>query len=89
MNHYVYPVLNMGFTIKKYVVSISFFLTNWCFFGKIEGYQLRILSQNFKKFKIHKNLCNGPLCIIDMEYGLHGQKIRSFGQFLPQTGIFW
>jgi hypothetical protein len=26
----------------------------------------------------------GQLCIIDLEYGGHGQEIRGFDQFLPQ-----
>jgi hypothetical protein len=30
----------------------------------------------------------GPLCIIDPEYGGHGQQIQSFGNFLPKTGDF-
>jgi hypothetical protein len=29
-----------------------------------------------------------PLRVSDLEYGLYGQKIQSFGQFLPQTSIF-
>jgi hypothetical protein len=77
----------MDFTTKKYVISVSFFY-KLVFFCKIEGYQLQILSQNSKKFKIHKNMCNGPLCITDLEYGLHGQEIHSFGQFLSQTSVF-
>jgi hypothetical protein len=29
-----------------------------------------------------------PLCIADPEYGDHDQEIRSFNNFLPQTGDF-
>jgi hypothetical protein len=39
-------------------------------------------------FKTHENSYTGPLCINDLEYGGHGQEIRIFCQFLPQTGDF-
>jgi hypothetical protein len=29
-----------------------------------------------------------PLCITDLEYGLHNYEIQSFGQFFSQTDIF-
>jgi hypothetical protein len=39
-------------------------------------------------FKTHKKSYMGPLCITDPEYGGHGQEIRSFGKFMPQTSDF-
>jgi hypothetical protein len=32
----------------------------------------------FKKFKIHKNFYMGPLCITDLEFGLHDQENLKF-----------
>jgi hypothetical protein len=29
-----------------------------------------------------------PLYVTDLEFGFHGQEIRSFGQFLQQTDVF-
>jgi hypothetical protein len=86
-DHYVYPFWNMDFITKNYRVSVSF-CHNLAFFGKTEDQQLWILSRNLKFFKTRKNLYMGPLRVSDPEYGLYGQKIWSFGQFLPQTSIF-
>jgi hypothetical protein len=60
----------MSFTTKKYIVSVSF-CRKLTFFGKFEGSPLWILSQNLKIFKARKNLYIGPLCVIDLEFGLH------------------
>jgi hypothetical protein len=35
-----------------------------------------------------QNLYTGPLCVTDPECGLYDQQIWSFGQFLPQIGVF-
>jgi hypothetical protein len=43
---------------------------------------------NFEFLKTYKNLYTGQLCITDPECRLNSQEIRSFGQFLPQIGIF-
>jgi hypothetical protein len=45
-------------------------------------------GQNFDFFKTCKNAYTRPLCITDPEYGIHDQEIRSFDQFLPQSGDF-
>jgi hypothetical protein len=45
-------------------------------------------EQKIEKLKTHKNSYMGPLCIIDPEYGVHEQEIRSFSLFLPQNGDF-
>jgi hypothetical protein len=45
-----------------------------------------MLSENLKFFKNRKNTYNGPLGTTDPENGGHGQEIRSFDQFLPETG---
>jgi hypothetical protein len=45
----------MSFTVKKYKVSVSFY-HKLPFLVK-QSAKLWILSQNFKKFKIHNNLC--------------------------------
>jgi hypothetical protein len=41
-----------------------------------------------KVFKTHKNLYTRLLCITDPKYEPHDQETQSFGQFLPQTGVF-
>jgi hypothetical protein len=46
-------------------------------------------QRKFKKNKACEYSYMGPLCITDLEYGGHDQKIQSFGQFLPQTYDFW
>jgi hypothetical protein len=33
-------------------------------------------------------MCNDPLCTTDPEYGIHGEEIYSFSQFLPQIDVF-
>jgi hypothetical protein len=43
-------------------------------------------EQKFHFFKARKNSYIGLLGTTDPEYGGHGTKIQSFGQFLPQTG---
>jgi hypothetical protein len=68
----------MGFTAKKYRVSVIFCHKQY-FFNKIEGKHLWIYSQN---------LYTEPLCITDLEYGLHGEEIQDFNQFLPQSDVF-
>jgi hypothetical protein len=87
MNHYVSPIKNMGFTAKKYGVSVSFCF-KLTFLVKPKANTFLILIRNLNNFKIHKNLCNGPLCITDPEYWFHVHKIWSFDQFLPQTRVF-
>jgi hypothetical protein len=74
----------MGFTAKKHGVSVRF-CHNLAFCRKTEApldFELK-----FEKIKICKNLCNIPLCTTDLEYELHSQEIRSFGQLLPQTSV--
>jgi hypothetical protein len=46
-------------------------------------------ERKFEFFKTHKNSYMGPLYITDLEYVGNDQEIRSFSQFLPQTGDFW
>ena len=85
-DHYVYPIWNMGVTTKKYRVSVSF--CHKLRFSVKPKASLWILWRYLKFFKPGKNLYTGPLCITDPEYGYHDQEMRSFGQFLPQTGVF-
>jgi hypothetical protein len=49
---------------------------------------LWILSGNWNILKTHKNLYMRTLCEIDPEFEIYVQEIRSFDQFLPQTGVF-
>jgi hypothetical protein len=42
-------------------------------------------KRKFDFFKAHKNSYTRLLGTTDLEYGGHGIKIWSFGQFLPQT----
>jgi hypothetical protein len=72
----------MGVTTKKYGVSLSF-CRKLVIYGKTVGLHIRILSENLKT---RENSNTRPLCITDLKYGGHDQEIRSFGQFLPQTG---
>jgi hypothetical protein len=46
-------------------------------------------EQKFDFFKARKNSYTGLLGTTDPEYGGRDTKIRSFGQFLPQTGDLW
>jgi hypothetical protein len=75
----------MAVKSKKYRVSVSF-CRKLVIFGKTVSEHLWILSENFKNFKTHKNSYMRPLCITDSEYVGYDQEMRSFGQFLPQTG---
>jgi hypothetical protein len=45
-------------------------------------------EQKFDFLKTHKNSYMRPLCITDPQYGGDNKEIRSFYQFLPQTGDF-
>jgi hypothetical protein len=45
-------------------------------------------EQKFDFLKTHKNSYMRPLCITDLQYGDDNKEIRSFYQFLPQTGDF-
>jgi hypothetical protein len=56
--------------------------------GKTVGQHLRILTENLKILKTHKNSYTGPLCITNAEYGGHDQVILSFSQFLPTNTKF-
>jgi hypothetical protein len=77
----------MGVTTKKYGVSINFW-PKLAIFIKTVGQHLCISSENVKLFKTHKTSYMRPLWITDLQYGVHDQEIRSFDQFLPQTGDF-
>jgi predicted secreted protein len=68
----------MGATTKIYGVSASF-CHKLSIFAETVGSHLRILSENLKILKTHKNSFTGPLRITDLEYGGHDQEIRSFG----------
>jgi hypothetical protein len=65
----------------------SVFTAKLVIFGKVVGKHLCIFSENLI-FLTHKNSYIGSLCITDPEYGGHSQEIRSFSQFLLQTGDF-
>jgi hypothetical protein len=46
-------------------------------------------ERKFKFFKTSKNSYTGPISINDPKYECHDHQIRSFDQFLLQTGDFW
>jgi hypothetical protein len=73
-DHYILPIQNMGDTAKKYRVSVSF-CRKLTIFGKTVGEDLCILSENFNFYKTSEDSYTRPLCISDLEYGLHGQEI--------------
>jgi hypothetical protein len=70
------------------IQSFAQFLPQIDVFSTTEGKLLRILSRILNFFKTQKNLYTQPLCVIDLEFGLYDQEIRSFIQFLPQTDAF-
>jgi hypothetical protein len=70
------------------IQSFGQFLPQIDVFSTTEGKLLRILSRILKFFKTQKNRYTQPLCVIDLEFGLYDQEIRSFIQFLPQTDAF-
>jgi hypothetical protein len=41
-----------------------------------------------KFFRTRKKLYTGPLCVTDSGYWFYDQEMRSFGQFLLQTGVY-
>jgi hypothetical protein len=77
----------MGVTTRKYGVSV-YFCPKLAIFIKTVGQHLCISSENVKLLKTRKTSYTRPLWTTDLQYGVHDQEIRSFNQFLPQTGDF-
>jgi hypothetical protein len=60
----------------------SIFITDLRFSVKSKDNTFGFSAEIWFFFKIHKILCIEPLCIIDLEYGLHDKEIWNFGQYL-------
>jgi hypothetical protein len=65
----------MGFTTKKYGVSVSFFLQSGVFLVKPKAKPFEFWAEIWFFLKTHKNIYIGPLCVTDKEYGHYDQEM--------------